>query len=379
MTAIRCILLCLLFSWACFAQSDRDAMFRSRADTLFGNAVDPAGPGCSVFVQIDGRTLYQKSFGYADLKRGDRFTENTVANLGSITKTFVAYGILMLMEQGKLSLDDSVIKYFPDFKNKEIGRKVKIRHLLTHTSGLPDCRNVDGDSVFFLTANDRQNFFPVSQTDTLEFEPGTHWDYSNPSFNALALIIGQVSGMKWQKFIEQNIFKPSGMNDSKITDYAYPSEGVSHGYRIRENPMVPASNTTATAAPITKRIYDEYDYGEYPTFNAAGNGGVWSSINDLRKYYDAIQHATFADTGLIRLSETLWHPPNWADTLPPTNGFSWFVKDGAIYHSGHQAGFTAQFTMIPEKNFLLIFESNIEDLYEVQVKLVSILKEMNYL
>ena len=365
--------LLILLSLNCLAQSNRDILFRSKADSLFLGGVDSTGPGCSLFIQIGGKDLYRGSFGLADLHTKEKFNDKTVSNLGSISKTFVAYGILMLIKEGKLSLDDSIIKYFPDFKNKDIARKVKIKHLLTHTSGLPDCRNVDGDSVFFLTANDEQNFAPLKQTDTLEFEPGSKWNYSNPAFNGLALIIEKLSGMKWQRFIEKNIFAPARMNDSKITDYAYPSEGVAHAYRLVNDKPAEAGK------PPKAGKYEEYDYGEYPTFNAAGNGGVWSSINDLKKYYDAMRHAAFLDSATIRLSQTLWQPGNWGDTVPPNNGFSWFVNEGRIFHSGHQAGFTAQFTMIPEKDFLLIFESNADELYEYQAKMFKLLRDMGYL
>jgi len=99
----------------------------------------------------------------------------------------------------------------------------------------------------------------------------------------------------------------------------------------------------------------------------------------LRKYYDAMRHATFLDSATIRLSQTLWHPANWGDTLQPNNGFSWFVGDGRIFHSGHQAGFAALFIMIPEKDFLLIFECNAQELDEYQEKILELLQRLGYL
>src|SRR5207344_1693813 len=129
-----------------------------------------------------------------------------------------------------------------------LAKKIKIHHLLTHSSGLPDIRNVQGDSIFFLTAKDEENWAPIKKADSLEFEPGERFHYSNPAFNGLALVIEKVSGMKWQKFIRERIFKPAGMSSSVITDGAYPSQGVAHGYRIVEGK------------------FQEYDYGEYPTF-----------------------------------------------------------------------------------------------------------------
>ncbi|MFH0990935.1 MAG: serine hydrolase domain-containing protein [bacterium] len=361
-------LLPLLFSITCFAQTNDTALLHSRIDSLFQQEIDTTGPGCAILIQRGNDILYEKSVGLADLTTKEKFTANTVSNLGSISKTFVAYGILLLKNQGKLSLDDNILKYFPDFKNKEIAQKVKLRHLLTHTSGLPDSRNVDSDSIFYLTANDEQNFAPLKLTDTMEFELGTRWNYSNPAFNGLALIIENVSGMKWQKFIEENIFRPAGMQDSKITDGAYPSHGVAHGYRL------------------VNGAYIEYDYGEYPTFNASGNGGVWSSINDLRKYYHAMKNASFLDKKTIALSQTLWRPEHWQDSLPPRNGFSWFVTEKTdttnfltVHHSGEQAGFTAMMMMVPETDVLLLFESNAVEHYALYRKIEKLLRSMGQL
>src|SRR5437867_4057769 len=135
----------LLITAACCspapAQDDRTMLLRQKMDFLLSYEKDQNGPGESMLIQIGDSVVYRHSFGLADLKTGEKFTEHTVANLGSISKTFVAYGILKLREEGKLSLDDGIIRYFPDFKNKEIARKVRIRHLLTHTSGLPDSRS----------------------------------------------------------------------------------------------------------------------------------------------------------------------------------------------------------------------------------------------
>src|SRR5262245_40496411 len=135
------------FLLAAPAVSQPDGGIRRSLDSLFSVNYGTDGPGGSALVMLRDSTIYQRSFGYADLQTREPFTPRTVSNLGSISKTFVAYGILLLRDEGRLSLDDDILKYFPDFKNKEIARKVKIRHLLTHTSGLPDSRPVDRDSV----------------------------------------------------------------------------------------------------------------------------------------------------------------------------------------------------------------------------------------
>src|SRR5690348_8255031 len=108
----------------------------------FKNEFAPNEPGAAILIMKNNDTIFSKAYGLADLKTKEPITAKTLFNLGSISKTFVANAILMLQEQGKLSVDDPLIKYFPNFKNKAIAEGVTLRHLLTHTSGLPDNRQV---------------------------------------------------------------------------------------------------------------------------------------------------------------------------------------------------------------------------------------------
>lgn len=335
--------------------------FGKALDTYMNALIADDQPGGAVLVMRDTSVIFSKGYGLADLVTRERITPKTLFNLGSISKTFVAYGILVLQSQGKLSVEDSLTRYFPDFKNKEIARKIKIRHLLTHTSGLPDNRPFQRDSVFYLTADDAQNWYPVTQTDTLEFEPGTRYHYSNPAFNGLALIIEQVSGRKWQSFIADIIFKPSGMATSTITDGAHPESGVSHGYsRVAGN-------------------WVEDDYGEEPTFCAAGNGGIWSSTVELAKYELAIRRSLFLDKPSIDSSAVIKTFPGWLDSTPPFIGWSWFIDqtpDGlkVISHTGHQGGFAAYYITVPEKKILVVVLFNAPyDVYAFREQVTAML------
>jgi CubicO group peptidase (beta-lactamase class C family) len=346
------ILLHLFVSGFCFSQTNTDQLLVKRLDSAFTDLFHPDEPGGTVFIQQGATILYQRSFGLADLTTREKFSENTLSNLGSISKTFVAYGILLLQNQGKLSIEDPIIKYFPEFKNKDLAGKIRIKHLLTHTSGLPDSRHVMQDSIFYLTAKDDENFKPLTFTDTLKFEPGSNWDYSNPSYNGLALIIEKVSKMKWQEFIQKNIFQPAGMKKSTITDGAYPDKNVAHAYSLKNNQ------------------YSEDDYGEFPTFAAAGNGGVWSSVAELRKYVDAIEKCSFADCNTIKKATELWTPPNWQQPRPVFHSGVWFVHKSitlfandkeqcrTIEHSGSQGGFRAHLILIPENKITIIWLTN---------------------
>ena len=356
MRTLQLILLTLLFLPFAQGQQLTKKELGRRLDAVFQSRIKTHEPGGSFLIQKGNKVLYAKSFGLADLKTGEKFSANTLANVGSISKTFVAYGILLLEKEGKLSIEDPILKYFPDFQHPDVVKKITIQHLLTHSSGLPDSRNVGEDSIFYLHAKDLENFAPLKSTNSLHFEPGSRFEYSNPAFNGLALIIEQVSGQKWQQFIGERIFKPAGMQRSVITDGAFPETGVSHGYRFYQN------------------RFDEYDYGEYPTFCAAGNGGVWSSVNELRKYLAAVKTCTFTDCATIKKSQTVWQSPTWNSADPPFMGLSWFVEENpqgvgnkSIGHTGSQGGFMAHLIWFPERDLSIIWLANDSEFYSTEI------------
>jgi len=313
-------------------------------DNIFDSVFKAYEPGGAVLIAKDGKIIYEKGFGVEDINTKKAISTNTLFNVGSISKTFVAFGILQLAKENKLALNDELYKYFPDFKNTAIAKKVKLYNLLTHTSGLPDIRKIEEDSVFFLIAKDEENWAPIKQADSLEFEPGERFHYSNPAFNALALIIEKVSGMKWQDYIKKNIMEPADMKTSTITDGPYPESGVSHGYLF------------------DGKNYFEKDYGEEPTFAASGNGGVWSSVNELWKYEQAIQQNVFLDSTWIKRSRTVYNFSNWKDSIPAFIGLCWSVtktnNENMIGHTGSQGGFRADYVWLPEKKIFYVILCN---------------------
>jgi CubicO group peptidase (beta-lactamase class C family) len=344
-------------------------------DSLLAGECRPDEPGGSVLIIKGGRIIFRKSYGLADMGTKEKITENTLFNLGSISKTFVSNGILILYEDGLLSLEDSVGQYFDDFKNEDISRSVRIKHLLSHTSGLPDNRDIENNFDFFLTAKDEENFAPVKKADSLNFMPGERFEYSNPAFNGLALIIEKVTGQKWQKFITDSIFIAAGMTESKITDGPYPQSGVAHGYEMRNGKFV------------------EDDYGEYPTFAAAGNGGAWSSVTELAMYDKAMQHNVFLGKELTDSSRVIFRPVNWSGAADPFIGYSWFIGEEQflgeknefgvrfIYHTGDQGGFRAFYVEIPEKDILYtgLFNRAPEDLHKIIKGGIYLLAKNNWL
>jgi CubicO group peptidase (beta-lactamase class C family) len=358
---------CLLLLAPFFTMAQPAKKIIMNLDSLFQSYFKPDEPGGAVLLVKDGNVIYQKGFGVADINTNETITTKTLFNVGSITKTFVAYGILRLAKEGRLSLDDDLYKYFPDFKNAAIAKKIKLYHLLTHSSGIPDSRPVKEQHDFYLTAKDEENFAPLKQTDTLEFDPGTKYKYSNPAFNGLALIIEKITGRKWQDYIKEIIFKPAGMKNSTITDGPYPESGISHAYVLNG-----------------KKKFEELDYGEEPTFAAAGNGGVWSSVEELWKYEQAIQQHIFLDSNSINKSRTVFPFPGWKDMMAPRLGLSWFLTRemelSMIGHTGSQGGFVSDYCWLPEKKIFYVLLCNFpKPIKEIRATLFLTLQKNNWL
>jgi len=326
-------------------QPKKSELNTEQLNDYFKKEIPVNEPGGAILIMKNDSIIFSQGYGVADLNLNSKINQNTLFNIGSISKTFVSNAILMLQAEKKLSVEDNMAKYFPYFKNKVIANNVKIKHLLTHTSGLKDNRMTKTDSIFYLSAKDAENWYPTTQADALNFEPGTRFEYSNPAYNALALIVENVSGMKWQKYVADNIFNPSGMQTSTITDGAHPKTGVSHGYIKRNGNWL------------------EKDYGEEPTFAAAGNGGVWSSVNELAKYQLALEQHAFISDSIFTDSKTIKPWANWQDATPPYIGWSWFIAKTSdtlkpVGHTGSQGGFLCNYVTVPEKGITFIVLCN---------------------
>ncbi|MGC4021216.1 MAG: serine hydrolase domain-containing protein [Cyclobacteriaceae bacterium] len=325
--------------------ASKNEKIADRVDLLFSSEFKGNEPGGAVLIMNDNQIIFEKGYGLADINSKEKITPTTLFNVGSISKTFVSNTILLLASENKVNVNDNLSKYFPNFKNHSIANKVKLHHLLTHTSGLPDNRRDFLDSIALLTAKDLENWNPIEKNDSLLFEPGSKYEYSNPAFNGLVLIIEKVTGRKWQGVVVEKIFSPAGMPTSRITDGSYPETDVSHGYLKIGNKFI------------------EKDYGEEPTFAAAGNGGVWSSVRELANYEMSLRDGKIVAPDVLSHSRSIVRYKPWNDSVPPFIGYSWFIsqsEDGVkiISHTGSQGGFYADFVSIPDKKFFYVVLCN---------------------
>ena len=195
-----------------------------QVDALFRDYDGPDVPGASVLIVMNGKVLYKKAYGMADIENRIRTMTRTNYRIASMTKQFTAMAIMILADRGKLSFDDQLTKFFSHFP--AYGRSITVRHLLNHTSGLVDYFDIiPADRTTPLKDSDVLDL--LKQQDHTEFQPGSRFHYCNAGYVILALIVDKVSGVRFPDFLQKNIFGPLRMTSTRF----YPRED--HGDRHR--------------------------------------------------------------------------------------------------------------------------------------------------
>jgi len=226
--------------------------------------VAPA-PGCAAAVSLNGETVFEKAFGLADMEHNVPNTPETIFESGSVAKQFTAAALVLLQQDGKLSIDDPVRKYIPELP--DYGSPLTIRHLLNHTSGLRDWGTVLG-----LTGAGRGDRVVtqdltldiITHQRALDFTPGSEYSYSNSGYNLAAIIVERVSKQKFPAFVEERLFKPLGMkNSSWRDDYQRIVPGRAQAYSRQGN------------GPWRLNM---------PFMNVYGNGGMLTTAGDWMKW-----------------------------------------------------------------------------------------------
>ena len=206
------LLLLLLFSYS--ISSLGQIKGGQAIDSLFAEWNRSDAPGAALGIIKDGKLLYSKGYGIADLEHDIVITPSSVFNIASVSKQFVSFSILLLEEQGKLELDDRIQKYLPDFPEYET--PLTIRHFIHHTSGVRDyftlnslkgrdyLDNIEADEVYEL----------IKRQKELNFSPGEKYLYSNSCYFMLAMIVEKAAGQSLKEFAQENIFQPLGMKNT---------------------------------------------------------------------------------------------------------------------------------------------------------------------
>lgn len=314
-----------------------------KIDNSFSEWNKPNNPGGAIGVVKDGKLIYSKGYGLANLEYDIPFTPKTISRIASTSKQFTAACIILLSQQGQLSFEDKLSKFFPDFP--PYANNVTIQHLLNHTSGIRDylgLKRVAGlirNEDYFSDIEVKQW---ITNQKELSFTSGDRQSYSNSGYWLLGQIVKEASGLSLKEYAQKYIFSPLGMNDTHYHDnHKHIVKNRAHGY-----------------TPNDKNGFDIKMYH----LDMIGDGGVFTTIEDLKKWDDS-----FYDSKI--LNESFWNKMTQVGTL--NNGVQLGYASGlgienyrgttVHRHGGAFAGFRAELIRFPEHRLSVIFLGNRAD------------------
>jgi CubicO group peptidase (beta-lactamase class C family) len=310
-------------------------VLESRIDALM-RAYQGAVPGACVLILHDGVPTLRRAYGLANVEGAVAATAATNYRLASITKQFTSAAVLLLTEDGRLSIDDAVRRWLPSLPDSADGATV--RHLLTHTSGLIDYEDLipretsaqlhDADVLRLLEAENRRYF-----------SPGTQYRYSNSGYALLALIVGRASGTDFASFLRQRIFQPLHMQNTVAFE-----EGIS---------VIAHRAFGYSASPQSWRRTDQS-----LTSGTLGDGGIYSSIDDLAKWDAALYDDRLLRPASLRLA---FQPASPTDDPAVQYGFGWRITGETRWHSGETLGFRSVIMRDLGHRFTVIVLTNRSD------------------
>lgn len=305
-------------------------------------------PGASLAIVRDGHITKAQGYGFANLELRSPATKETVYEIGSTSKQFTATAIMMLVEEGKVRLDDTITKYFPEAP--QAWRDVTIRHLLTHTSGIqnhvavPHWLDVFRTNLAFETTPPRDELLKMFFKLPLEFQPGETWAYDNTGYYLLGIIIEKASGESYWEFLAERIFKPLDMNATRNTDPQSIVPNRASGYEWKKNHF---ENRPVLLPAIA--------------FSA---GSLLSTVEDMAKWDTALYTEKLLKKSSL---DQMWTADVTKDgtALPFNYGFGWFVESyhghRLLQHSGGTPGFSSVMYRFVSDRLTIIILTNHAD------------------
>ena len=290
-------------------------------------------PGAAVLVLRDGQPVVRASYGLADLETHTPATPETNYRLASMTKQFTAASILLLAEDARLTLDARAHAWLPSLPKAT--ETVTIRHLLTHTSGLIDYEDVIPEN-FAGQVHDADVLRLLETQDRTYFRPGTGYRYSNSGYALLALIVQRASGKTFAKFLRERIFQPLAMSNT----VAY-EDGISTVHNR-------AFGYTHEAGRWNRTDHDQ-------TSAVLGDGGIYSSIDDLAKWDAALYDGRLLQPSSLRAAFT---PATRTDDPETEYGYGWRITGETLWHSGESVGFRNVIVRYPKRHMTVVVLTN---------------------
>lgn len=308
-----------------------------KVDDFFAGFVDADTPGGVVIVLRDGKTLYQAAHGLANLEQKTPLTTDHMLHIASVGKQMTALAIIMLMEQGKLSYDDPVGKLVPELDH--FGVDFTIRRLLNHTSGLPDY-NEEIENGLYARAEQPTNadlLAVLSEMDGPPEQPGEFFEYSNPGYDLLAIVIERASGQPFPEFMQMRIFDRLGMAHT----FSLPNESR------RADPLVAISYTGSSDVPEA--------YPSDPLDGLYGSGSIYTTVGDMALYDQALYAGSLVRASALHQG---FQPTELNDGSTEPYGFGWELETwqyrSYIGHSGAWLGFNSDYVRFLDQRFSVI-------------------------
>lgn len=345
------------------ARTSRD----QQVNRIFVDALGGALPGAAVLVREKGRTMFQRGYGFTDVRTRTSVNTETNFRLASCTKQFTAMAVMLLVHDGTLRYDQRLTDVLPEFP--DYGHAITIRNLLNHTSGLPDYEELMDKASSGQTSRWSETH-QIQDSEVLRlleleksgrFSPGTKWSYSNSGYVVLGLVVAKVSHQPFDEFLKQRIFLPLKMSHTVAFvkgKNEIPNRAYGHS---QTNGVFRESDQSSTSATL-------------------GDGGVYSNLEDLAKWDDALAHhrllsdaemqPAFVPVKLADGGQPAWDSgPGDTDPLagkPVSYGFGWFLDpyEGheRMWHYGDTIGFKSAIERFREHNVTVIVLCNRSDL-----------------
>jgi CubicO group peptidase (beta-lactamase class C family) len=325
------IALILLLSITCFAQDP----IATKVDEYIQSEMRVQQiPGVSLAVIRNGQIVLARGYGWANVEHQVPVKPETIFQSGSMGKQFTATAVMMLIEDGKLELDDKITKFFPD--SPESWRNITVRHLLTHTSGMTDYPQ-DFD---FRRDYTEDELFQRAKSIPLAFQPGEKWSYSNLGYVMLGILIHKVSGKFYGDFLHERVFKPLEMSTARVISEADIIPNRAAGYRL-VNGQVKNQNWVS------------------PALNTTADGALYLTVYDMARW-DA---ALYTEKLLKKSSlEQMWTPVKLNNGQTHPYGFGWALGSvrghRIVEHGGAWQGFKAQISRYVDDKFTVIVFAN---------------------
>lgn len=362
-------------------------------DSLFSTIFpNPDEPGAVIIVCSNDTVIYRRAFGMADLEKRTPLSDSTMFNVASASKTFTTAAITKLRDQRLLHLDDSLTKFFPQFPAKVFDR-ITLRHVLSHTSGLPDLRpRTDAewaeyvkehpspfgyapDYLLYGREDELTQFFTSVQK--LKHEPGTAFDYQDAPYLLLPAIIEQRTGKNFEGWMQQNIFDPAGLVETEYYNPSHPHPRMAHAYMPAADAHMPGRYRSPDGR------WEEKDYGETEFFLTRADHGICTTPREFMRWIRQLYGGKVVENPSLREAN---HPVIETTFDSIQYGLGLYVQDiqskpFKVFHSSHNGGFAVFEAVFPRQNVYYLIFANRADWNRLHTseKIDSILHEYRLL